>query len=75
MIKEIYGVKIFPMVVMLHQIRRWWALRKLRNWWRADMRFLKVLRQHKRICDHLNFYKRYRLIRLLAEDEQQRGNI
>ncbi|WP_340609408.1 hypothetical protein [Xenorhabdus bharatensis] len=75
MIKEIYGVKIFPLVVMLHQIRRWWALRKLQNGWRADMRFLKVLRRHKLTCDHLNFYKRYRLIRLLAEDEQQRGNI
>ncbi|PHM57043.1 hypothetical protein Xsto_04120 [Xenorhabdus stockiae] len=75
MIKEIYGVKIFPLVVMFYQVRRWWVLRKLQNWWRADMRFLKVMRQRKWVWDHFNFYKRYRFLRLLAECEQQRGNI
>ncbi|PHM56709.1 hypothetical protein [Xenorhabdus sp. KK7.4] len=75
MIKEIYGVKIFPLVVMFYQVRRWWVLRKLRNWWRADMRFLKVMRQRNWTWAHFNFYKRYRFLRLLTKAEQQRGNI
>ncbi|CDH24966.1 conserved hypothetical protein [Xenorhabdus bovienii str. kraussei Becker Underwood] len=59
----------------LLRIRRLWALRRLRNHWRDDMRFLRFARQYKGMSDHFNFYKRYRFLRLLTEYEQQRGTI
>ncbi|KMJ44367.1 hypothetical protein AB204_14925 [Xenorhabdus khoisanae] len=78
MIKEICGVRIFPLIVMLYQVRRWWTLRKLRNWWRDDMHFLKLVRQYrqyKQINNHFSFDRRYRFLRRLTGYEQQRGII
>ncbi|WP_339389273.1 hypothetical protein [Xenorhabdus sp. PB61.4] len=47
MIKEIYGVKIFPLVVMFYQVRRWWVLWNLRKHWSEDQKLVKRHQQHK----------------------------
>ncbi|MEQ1964346.1 hypothetical protein ABLB69_14495 [Xenorhabdus khoisanae] len=77
MIKEICGVRIFPLIVMLYQVRRWWVLHRLRKHWRDDQFFLKLAREprYKWIRDYFNFYERYQFLRLLTEHEQQRGII
>ncbi|HHR6138083.1 TPA: hypothetical protein ACS72F_001977 [Providencia alcalifaciens] len=31
--KKIYGTNVFGIVAMLHQLRRWWAIRDLRSRW------------------------------------------
>ena len=33
--KEIYGVNVFPVLAVLHQIRRWWVLRNLKDHWNS----------------------------------------
>ncbi|PHM45894.1 hypothetical protein Xmau_00403 [Xenorhabdus mauleonii] len=75
MTREILGVNVLPLIEMLYQARRWLALRKWRNWWHADMRFRKVMRQHKWNWDHFNLENRYRLTKLLVRADRERGII
>ncbi|MBD2791748.1 hypothetical protein [Xenorhabdus szentirmaii] len=75
MTREILGVNVLPLIEMLRLSRRYLALRKWRNWWRADMRFRKVMRQHKCNWDHFNFENRYRLTKFFVRVNQERGTI
>ncbi|WP_446470821.1 hypothetical protein [Xenorhabdus stockiae] len=75
MIKEIYGVKIFPLVVMFYQVRRWWALRKLRNHWHHDQKFAQCYQQHKWARRVFNIEWNYLFIKHSARAKQQRGEI
>ncbi|MDC9605636.1 hypothetical protein [Xenorhabdus griffiniae] len=75
MIKEIYGVKIFPLVVMFYQIRRWWVLRVWRKYWHSDQYVRKQVRYSKRLSDEFSFERSYRLLKLFIRTNQKRGII
>ncbi|MEX6157874.1 hypothetical protein AB7309_22160 [Providencia manganoxydans] len=75
--KEIYGVNVFGSVAMLHQLRRWWVISKLRRRCKRDRKLLVFLRKRGM---HLSTASveadiRYKRIRLLFKDYQQRGAI
>ncbi|WP_446471145.1 hypothetical protein [Xenorhabdus stockiae] len=75
MIKEIYGVKIFPLVVMFYQVRRWWVLRVWRKYWHSDQYVRKQVRYSKRLSDEFSFERNYRLLKLFIRTDQKRGII
>ncbi len=72
---QILGVTVFPLVAVLQQVRRWWSLRYLRGHWADDQVLLRIARERNwvRVLTQFNIEARYRLIKLLATAEQQRG--
>lgn len=76
--KKIYGTNVFGIVAMLHQLRRWWAIRELRSFWNADRYFLVICRKFKHLNCHIdsfNVQQRYEFVREFIKHHQQRGTI
>ncbi|MER2474465.1 hypothetical protein [Photorhabdus laumondii] len=59
---------------MMHHVRRYWSLRKWRNYWRAD-RFIRKQIRHSRLSALFNFEGSYRLIKLFVMADKERGKI
>ncbi|MEY0558033.1 hypothetical protein AB7334_18020 [Providencia rettgeri] len=73
--KEIYGANVFGLVAMLHQLRRWWAIRELRHQWNQDRYFLTISRKYKHLnclVDGFSVQHRYKHVRLFAEVFKQK---
>ncbi len=76
--KEVYGTNVLGLVAMLHQLRRWWAIRELRQHWKLDRYFLVTCRKFNHLNCHIdsfNFHRRYEFIRMFTEYHLQRGAI
>ncbi|PHM47150.1 hypothetical protein [Xenorhabdus miraniensis] len=73
--KKMLGVNVLPLVVMLHQARRWWTLRKLRSHWRQEQKFAKRYRQHKWARGVFNIEWNYWLLKISARAKQEQGVI
>ncbi|HGW4116250.1 TPA: hypothetical protein ACNH4I_003217 [Serratia marcescens] len=73
--KQICGVTVFPLVVVLQQVRRWWSIRGLRSHWADDQDLRRIARERNwvRVLTQFNIEARYRFIKLLTTAEQQRG--
>ncbi|HCM62759.1 MAG TPA: hypothetical protein DIT05_09470, partial [Morganella sp. (in: Bacteria)] len=52
--KEIYGVNVISVLAVLHQVRRWWVLRDMKNHWNSRHKVIRICR-----CrgwhDHIRF--------------------
>lgn len=76
--KTIYGTNIFGIIAMLHQLHRWWLIRKLRSHWNKERHFFTKYRESassKCFADAFDVDQRYEFIRELVRDHQQRGAI
>lgn len=76
--KEIYGVDVFGIISMLKEIRRWWIIRGLRDYWKKDRYFLVMCRKFKHLNHHIdsfNVQQRYEFVSKFAKHHQQRGVI
>ncbi|MER5012157.1 hypothetical protein [Morganella morganii] len=73
--KEIYGVSVFPVLAVLHQIRRWRALRDLRRDWYLRNLVIKCSRSRPDIADFFNIRDEYTLIRHKVKHYQREGVI
>lgn len=76
--KKIYGTNVFGIVAMLHQLRRWWAIRELRGCWNDYRSALVACRKFNHlnsVSEHFNVQQRYKRIRMFAKAHQQRGAI
>ncbi|OTA14016.1 hypothetical protein Xvie_04067 [Xenorhabdus vietnamensis] len=72
---KVLGVNSPYLAMLLHQNRRRFVLRKLRNLWYTDLFLLKLTYQQKWLRDYFSFDRRYQYIRQLTEHEQQRGRV
>lgn len=76
--KEIYGANVFGLVAMLHQLRRWWAIRELSSFWNQDRYCLGICKKFSHLAHHADYFhiqQRYKRIRLYTRTHQQRGVI
>ncbi|WP_230088692.1 hypothetical protein [Providencia sp. wls1943] len=76
--KKIYGTNVFGIVAMLHQLRRWWAIRDLRSRWNDSRDGLVICRKFSHLsyyADYFQVQQRYKRIRMFAKAHQQRGAI
>ncbi|MCG3463097.1 hypothetical protein L7G72_14845 [Xenorhabdus bovienii] len=73
--KMVYGVNIFPLLVMVYQLRRKWSLKQLRGHWRDGQILLKIIRQSQRDWPYFNFEIRYQDLRKRVKREQGKGVI
>ncbi|WP_430248258.1 hypothetical protein ACIH2S_06075 [Providencia sp. PAZ2] len=76
--KKIYGTNVFGIVAMLHQLRRWWAIRELRGCWNDSRSALVACGKFNHlnsVSEHFNVQQRYKRIRMFAKAHQQRGAI
>lgn len=75
--KEIYGVSVFPVLAVLHQIRRWWVLRSLRKRW-AERRTVIFIGLDTEWNEHIRFQnieRQYFMTRATAKRYQREGII
>ena len=75
--KDIYDVSVFPVLAVLHQIRRWWVLRDLNRAWSDDRFFEKHIQRRGwlHIADAFTFYSRYQRLREAVKAYQGKGVI
>lgn len=76
--KKIYGTNVFGIVAMLHQLRRWWAIRELRGCWNDSRDGLVICRKFSHLSHYADYFEvqqRYTRIRLYTKAHQQRGAI
>lgn len=76
--KKIYGTNVFGIVAMLHQLRRWLAIRELRGCWSDSRDGLVICRKFSHLNHHADYFEvqqRYTRIRLYTKAHQQRGTI
>ena len=75
--KEIYGVSVFPVLAVLHQTRRWWVLRDLKDHWNSRHKVNSICRRHG--WDDLilfqNIERQYFMTRATAKRYQSEGVI
>ncbi|MEY1089434.1 hypothetical protein AB7160_11290 [Morganella morganii] len=75
--KEIYGVSVFPVLAVLHQIRRWWVLRDLKGHWNRRHKVIRICRS-RGWDDHIRFKnieRQYSMTRATAKRYQRKGVI
>ncbi|HHG8598048.1 hypothetical protein Q4R89_17320 [Morganella morganii] len=75
--KEIYGVSVVPVMVVLHQFVRWWVLRDLNRAWSDDRFFEKHIQRRGwlHIADAFTFHNRYQRLREEVKAYQGKGVI
>ncbi|HHR6130127.1 TPA: hypothetical protein ACS72K_001731 [Providencia alcalifaciens] len=76
--KKIYGTNVFGIVAMLHQLRRWWAIRDLRSRWNDSRDGLVICIKFSHLSHHADYFEvhqRYTRIRLYTKAHQLRGAI
>ncbi|MEQ5184085.1 hypothetical protein ABN222_06090 [Providencia alcalifaciens] len=76
--KKIYGTNVFGIVAMLHQLRRWLAIRDLRSRWNDSRDGLVICRKFSQLSHHADCFQvqqHYCRIRLYTKAYQQRGVI
>ena len=63
--KEIYGVSVLPVMVVLHRFIRWWALRDLKRAWSDDRFFERHIQRSGwlHIANAFTFHSRYQRLR------------
>ncbi|WGZ68765.1 hypothetical protein SSARUM2_001104 [Serratia sp. K-E0102] len=73
--KQICGVTVFPLVVVLQQVCRWWSIRGLRIHWADGQGVRRIARERdwQGVLVCFNIEQNYSFIKLLAKAEQQRG--
>ncbi len=75
--KEIYGVNVFPVLAVLHQIRRWWVLRDLKGHWNNRHKVIRICRS-RGWDEHIRFKnieRQYSMTRATAKRYQRKGVI
>ncbi|RAW91786.1 hypothetical protein CKY04_23835 [Photorhabdus sp. S8-52] len=60
---------------MIERIKRLLRIRKWRNYWQGDRFISKQIRHSKYLSVFFNFERSYRLIKLFARVDQERGKI
>lgn len=76
--KKIYGTNVFGIVAMLHQMRRWLAIRELRGCWKDSRSALVACRKFSHLSHYADYFQvqqRYTRIRLYTKAHQLRGAI
>lgn len=76
--KDIYGVNVLPLIAIIHQVRRWWTIRKLCNRWnesRRDLVFYRELPYLSHRAKYFQVQQRYKHMRQYVKVHQQRGDI
>ncbi|HHR6334798.1 TPA: hypothetical protein ACS735_002637 [Providencia alcalifaciens] len=76
--KKIYGTSVFGIVAMLHQLRRWLAIRDLRSRWNDSRDGLVICKKFSHLnhyADYFQVQQRYCRIRLYTKAYQNRGVI
>ncbi|HCR4019779.1 hypothetical protein [Morganella morganii] len=75
--KEIYGVSVFPVLAVLHQIRRWWVLRDLKDHWNSRHKVNSICRRHgwDDLIRFQNIERQYFMTRATAKRYQSEGVI
>lgn len=75
--KEIYGVNVIPVLAVLHQVRRWWVLRDLKDHWNSRHKVIRICRS-RGWYDHIRFEnieRQYFMTRQAARCHQCEGVI
>lgn len=75
--KEIYGVNVFPVLAVLHQIRRWWVLRDLKGHWNNRHKVIRICRS-RGWDEHIRFQnieRQYFMTRATVKRYQREGVI
>ena len=75
--KEIYGVSVFPVLAVLHQTRRWWVLRDLKDHWNSRHKVNSICRRHgwDDLIRFQNIERQYFMTRATAKRYQSEGVI
>lgn len=75
--KEIYGVSVLPVLVVLHQIHRRRALRELRMCWDRRHSMIRIARRNNWhfVIHTLDIESQYFMVRQAAKYNQRRGII
>lgn len=75
--KEIYGVRVLPVMAVLHRFIRWWALRDLKRAWLDDRFFERHIQRRGwlHIADAFTFHSRYQRLREAVKAYQGKGAI
>lgn len=75
--KEIYGVSVVPVMVVLHRCIRWRVLRDLNRAWSDDRFFEKHIQRRGwlHIADTFTFHNRYQRLREAVKAYQGKGVI
>ncbi len=75
--KEIYGVNVISVLAVLHQVRRWWVLRDLKDHWNSRHKVIRICRS-RGWHDHIRFEnieRQYFMNRQPARRHQREGVI